>query len=256
MPVTFVYSVYSVLNTKRVCLSTLLRHEKYLSLLDKISSPKLRSAPLKTKVTRHKKLVAVASWCLVSDLVPTPRLGTLTVRPSLYVNCGPRWLTSAPPHSTTTLPYLPCAASPFCARQTARCGVIASCEHLWWISAVTVTLRTTCSADPSLPPEVVHQHINLSDRLLARASALFFNATCTTAPKLMGEVIAAPGHSEAVVNMYIPSVWKSRAAADPPTIAYGSTMCYLMRDLLTQTTKCVAHLRSHGRGVFACKLTQ
>lgn len=29
-------------------------------------------------------------------------------------------------------------------------------------------------------------------------------------------------------------------------------MCYLMRDLLTQTTKCVAHLKSHGRGAYVC----
>lgn len=68
---------------------------------------------------------------------------------------------------------------------------------------------------------------------------------------LMGEVImAALATLEQWQICIFEACEKSRAAADLPTIAYGSTMCYLMRDLLTQTTKCVAHLRSHGRGVF------
>ena len=84
-------------------------------------------------------------------------------------------------------------------------------------------------------------------------SPLFFGCNLCSS----SELVAAP--SGAVVNMYIPGVWKSRAAAAPQTIAYGSTMCYLMRDLLTKTIKCVARLKSPGREVFAsvaCKATR
>lgn len=38
----------------------------------------------------------------------------------------------------------------------------------------------------------------------------------------------------------------------PTTLAYGSSMCSLMRDLLTQTTKCAAYLGSYSRDGFEC----
>ena len=167
------------MNTKRVCLFTLLRHENHLSLLEKMSSPKLQSAPLRTVVMCMNKLFAVTSWRLVTDLVPTPRLGTLSLSPSPCINCGPQWLTSAPPNSATTLPYLP---SSFIRPTDSQVW----CHRFLWASLVNFCGRCRPSnnrADPSLPPtRVVQQHISPSDRLLARAPALFLNATCTAAP--------------------------------------------------------------------------
>ncbi len=156
---------------------------------------------------------------------------------------------TAQPHFCLSLM---CCVS-FCMRQPARCGTIACCDHkrqwLQWLSSLNKLLYRP---EASVKLSSTREEIRYQSLWSFTRESLAFLMQLVQQLQAGGWSHYSAGHSGAVVNMYIWSVWKSRAAADPPTIAYGSTMCYLMRDLLTQTTKCVAHLRSHGRGVFAC----
>lgn len=54
--------------------------------------------------------------------------------------------------------------------------------------------------------------------------------------------------------MHTSDVGERAEPHSPTTLAYGSSMCSLMRDLLTQTTRCAAYLGSYIRYGFECSL--